>query len=561
MANLTFSASPKGGLMAQSKFGVQTSTPTGNVQVPSSNSLDAAYGGTVNKPIGSPSISGVMGAQAKNPNTNLVGTGKNTLPSSQVSKTTSISTPTPSFTPTQANSTAANTYGGAIIDTSGNSGIAKFDPKTGQPLNQTSTPAPSQNQGLFGIAAQNLSNAATGGTAGNVNTATTGLFSQAFGQNPANQNIGRLTDISNNQTPAVTQAQGDYNSFAQSSPYMLAAQYNPNVAADVASGRSAILGQTFSQELAAKQAAVNNALQGQGQQITAANEAGSQALTGQGQQITAGTNAGNLGVNQQQIQNQASQTLLGTPGGSLSTYGLMGGTNLNPQNQASTLAQKVTSGQMSYQDAVSSLGYAGNVGQTLLNQAISQINPNFNVNQSIGQSSAQQTNAQAGGTAVTTANATGLTSAIQAEETLNTQATSAQSMGTNLATALKNSGLNLSNSTDLNTIANNLAGRLGSTGFSQLTTAINDARNAYAQILGTNGTPTGGETQALQDLNMNNSVGQILSSLDQLNAGVKARQDAAHKQTQDYATRLNSAGSSSTQSSSSSSGESSLYSF
>lgn len=104
-----------------------------------------------------------------------------------------------------------------------------------------------------------------------------------------------LQNIATNQTPQVINAQKDYNQFAQSSPYMLAAQHNPNVAADVASGRSALLGQTFGAVLGAKAQGVQNALGAQGQQINAGQNAGNMALDTQGQQITAGVNAGNLG--------------------------------------------------------------------------------------------------------------------------------------------------------------------------------------------------------------------------------------------------------------------------
>lgn len=58
-----------------------------------------------------------------------------------------------------------------------------------------------------------------------------------------------------------------------------------------------------------------------------------------------------------------------------------GGSNLDPQTAATELAQKVSSGQMTYEQAVSSLGYAGSAGQQFLNNAIKQVNPNFNIPQ------------------------------------------------------------------------------------------------------------------------------------------------------------------------------------
>lgn len=161
----------------------------------------------------------------------------------------------------------------------------------------TATPPP-QNNGFFANALNTQQNIAQNGNSTS-NSAQQSLMSQANNPNPAAGSISSLQNIAQNQTPAVIQAQQDYNQFAQQNPYMKAAQFNPNVAADVASGRSNLLGQTFAAVSQAKQAAVNNALQGQGQQITAGGEAGQLGLTGQGQQITAANNAGNLGLTQQ----------------------------------------------------------------------------------------------------------------------------------------------------------------------------------------------------------------------------------------------------------------------
>ncbi len=144
--------------------------------------------------------------------------------------------------------------------------------------------------GLLG----NLSNASTQGNPSS-RTAQTSLLGQAQNPSPANPAINGLYGMSQSPNPAVTAAQTDYNKFAQENPYMLAAQHNPNVAADIASGRDSLLGQTFAAELSAKQAAVNNALEAQGQQITAGQAAGNLGLNAQGQQITAANEAGGLG--------------------------------------------------------------------------------------------------------------------------------------------------------------------------------------------------------------------------------------------------------------------------
>lgn len=132
-----------------------------------------------------------------------------------------------------------------------------------------------------------------------------------------------LQNLSQNPTAEVATAEKAYNDFAQQNPYMLAAQFNPNVAADVASGRDALLGQTFAAEQTAKAQQVQNALTGQGQQITAANEAAGNALTGQGQQVTAGNEAGSLGLTGQG-QNISALQSAGNLSQPVSQFGVLG---------------------------------------------------------------------------------------------------------------------------------------------------------------------------------------------------------------------------------------------
>jgi len=104
-----------------------------------------------------------------------------------------------------------------------------------------------------------------------------------------------LQNVANNQTPAVTQAQNEYNQFAKASPYLLSdVRNNPNVAAEVSVGRGQALGQTLSGEQQALAQNVTNALSGQSQQLGASEQAAGLGLTQQGQQITALNNAGNL---------------------------------------------------------------------------------------------------------------------------------------------------------------------------------------------------------------------------------------------------------------------------
>lgn len=182
---------------------------------------------------------------------------------------------------------------------------------------------------------------------------------------------GQLQGFAGNQTPAVQQAEADYNKFAQSNPYMIAAQSNPNVAADVASGRSSLLGQTFATELGAKQQAVTNALGGQAQQIGAAENAGSQALTGQGQQITAGTNAAQL------TKPEAGASFFGSPQTGNVVGNGTGSTGNTLIDNSLTNALNIIKSGGSTTDAMNAL-VGGDVAKTSFIQKMQQFDPNWN---------------------------------------------------------------------------------------------------------------------------------------------------------------------------------------
>ena len=210
-----------------------------------------------------------------------------------------------------------------------------------------------------------------GNTLYNTSTGNNLTGQQYLNQQNVNTAAQTSANIAANQTPAVIAAENAYNQFAQSSPYMLAAQSNPNVAADVASGRSALLGQTFANELAAKQQAVTNALAGQGQQLTGAKQQGAFGQGAQNAAIAAAKQAGQLGNvaqgNQITAQQNATNNLLNslaqqgyviinkTTGQPLSTQGAVqaaysggqtgaaetAGSNTFAMNQANTAAKGI----------------------------------------------------------------------------------------------------------------------------------------------------------------------------------------------------------------------------
>ncbi len=161
------------------------------------------------------------------------------------------------------------------------------------------TTAPPTPASTFQTAAKGLTNIGQGGGSANTGLYQNWLQQQAQNPNVAQGAINTLSGLSTSQSPEVLKQEEAYNTFAQQNPYMLAAQSNPNVAADVASGRTSLLGQTFAAEQQAKAQAVQNALTGQGQQIQAGTNAGQLGLQGQQQQIGAAENAGTLGLTNQ----------------------------------------------------------------------------------------------------------------------------------------------------------------------------------------------------------------------------------------------------------------------
>lgn len=110
-------------------------------------------------------------------------------------------------------------------------------------------------------------------------------------------------------------------------------------------GREQALSRQFASQQAAAESAVSNALSAQGQELTALGTA-------------AGLAAPNTAAYGQTVFNPLTGQYEGGAG------------TLDPQSYASQLASAVASGRMPYNDAVSSLGYAGGAGKAFLDQAI-----------------------------------------------------------------------------------------------------------------------------------------------------------------------------------------------
>lgn len=392
----------------------------------------------------------------------------------------------------------------AVPTSSTNSGgTSQSDLSTGQvtPLQQANPVTPIAPPGTFTSLSSPIQStqsssymtslAGLGNTASNTTDPNNPQASTNYNNAQAAQ--GNLQGISNNQTPAVAAAEADYNKFAQSSPYMIAAQSNPNVAADVASGRSSLLGQTFAAELAAKQNAVSNALTGQGQQITAAGTAGSQALQGQQNQISAATNAGTLS------KPEAGAAFFGSP----ESGGLVGSGNNLIDNAVGNAISQVMSGSTT-SDALSTLSSLGAPAQQAFISAMKQLDPSWSItgsNATAQQNWQQIQGYQSEGSALSN----GLSNLDNITQT-------AQNF-------LQKTQLNPSQYPTLNQGVNTYIGQLSNPADKQtLTSIVNDIQKFQSQILSANSgqTPTA-NTEAIMAINPANlNVSQLIPTLNNL---------------------------------------------
>lgn len=233
-------------------------------------------------------------------------------------------------------------------------------------------------------------------------------------------------------------------------------------------------------------------------------------------------------------QGQAQGALQGAAG--LIPDALRYGSNLNPQDQATQLAQAVISGQMTYEQAASSLGYAGGVGTTFLNNAITQAGGN--PLQLQAQGSATQSNIQTAGTAGTNIAAQGASQAIQQYNTLNAANSTFENQASQVLSVLSQGGLNGS-IPDVNKALNKIGGRFGSTQVQALSSSLTELAAAYTNLLSSNGgTPTSQDEQALATLNPNSSAAQIATSIDQLKKAAAIKLSSQKNLAQGYGNAL-----------------------
>jgi hypothetical protein len=220
--------------------------------------------------------------------------------------------------------------------------------------------------------------------------------------------------------------------------------------------------------------------------------------------------------------------------------GFAGG-NMDPQTQANSVAQQLISGQMTYEQAVEAMQYAGTAGTNFLNQALTSMGAN--PLQLQAQGLASQTNLQTTGTATTGIARVGLEETTRNYNQLLGAAQAAHNQSNNVVTILDKTGLNNISSTDYNKALNSIQRRFSDTDFAALQTALNEAQIMYTNLLSTGGgTPSGNELNAITALNINQSAAAIKSSIQQLETAASFRLQALDSIRTQYQSNLNTGG-------------------
>lgn len=271
----------------------------------------------------------------------------------------------------------------------------------------------------------------------------------------------------------------------------------------VGSGNAAIASQSVSQRMQALGQAQEAALKGTSQQLT-------------GQEQT--TSALNQALGSANTQQQLGISGLGTAAGlaqpSTAGYGQTvfnpltgqyegGQANLDPQQSAQQLAQAVQSGQMTYEQAVQSLGYAGGAGQQFLNQALG---PNFNIPQQQAQIAGQ----------------TGVLAQLPQLESADTAATGIKDKIVTYLDA--NPQINKSNVALANQAKQWIEGKqLTDPKYQTLFNYLNEYTNTLAPILGVGGDATNLKTEIAQSfvngVASGQSIAEVLNNIQTLSNG------------------------------------------
>lgn len=262
---------------------------------------------------------------------------------------------------------------------------------------------------------------------------------------------------------------------------------NAAIAAANANARMNALAAGMQAELAGNQ----QGLTAQGQMASAYQAALGGANTQQAQTISGLGTAANLGAPSPASYGQTVfDPLTGTFTG--------GGGNLDPNFAAAQLAEQVASGQIGYEQAVSSLGYAGGVGQQLLNAALQ--GKGYNI--PLGQATLE--------------GQTGAYAQLPAMEAANT---AAEGIKSKIVTYLSaNPQLNPADLAVGNKLQQWVQGKqLSDPKYQTLFNYLNEYTSTLAPILGVGGDPTNLKTQIAQSfINAAASGGSIAEVLDNM---------------------------------------------
>lgn len=212
-------------------------------------------------------------------------------------------------------------------------------------------------------------------TSGNTDAQNSVISSMATTQNPdlRQQVINSQSQIAPNAQNNLEKSKMDLLNFQKDY-----AEHNANIEGspeglDFQQGQQRVLQNQYANELPAFQTAVSTA----------------QTAVGQG--VTANQNV--IAATQPQL-DQYGKTYYAPPT-SATGGGVQGGGNgLDPQTQASQLAELVNSGQLDYNTASSQMGSYGTAGVPALRNAILAKNPNFNFNLSTSSAQTQQVGQQ-----------------------------------------------------------------------------------------------------------------------------------------------------------------------
>ncbi len=136
----------------------------------------------------------------------------------------------------------------------------------------------------------------------------------------------------------------------------------------------------------------------------------------------------------------------------------------------------------------------------------------------------------------------GYSESVQTYNTLYSQFQNAESLGDNVLNIMKSEGINPTDARYANMSIQNVRRQLSSAQQQKFDTALQEARNAFGNLVATGGgvTPTGAESAYETLLSPNASLGAITAAIEQLKNAGNIRLNAEYQRVQNYYNQLNS---------------------